>query len=66
MDKNENTMKLLTVAQAADMLGITKSSLYGLMHKRKIDYYKGRGGKMCYFSEDELKDWMTSSRIKSK
>lgn len=64
--KNENTIKLLTVAQAAEMLGITRSSLYGLMHQRKIDYYRSKGGKKCYFSLDDLTDWMTSSHITSK
>jgi excisionase family DNA binding protein len=52
--------KLLTVAQAGQLLNMTKGSMYGLVHQRKVPFCKR--GKRLYFSEKELRAWIMSGR----
>ena len=56
---------LLTTTEAAHYLGVKPSYLYKMMMRRAIPYYKP-GGKLCFFSRDDLDDWLTSIRIKSQ
>lgn len=57
--------KFLTFAQAADFMGISKSSLYKLTSKREIPYYKPTG-KALYFLAEDLEEWMSRGRQKSR
>lgn len=51
--------KLLNIDQAAQLLKLTRGSIYQLIHKGKIPYSKkGR----LYFSESELRKWINSGR----
>ena len=56
---------LLTTTEAAHYLGVKPSSLYKMMMRRAIPYYKP-GGKLCFFAKDDLDAWLTSIRIKSQ
>ena len=56
---------LLTTTEAAHYLGVKPSYLYKMMMRRAIPYYKP-GGKLCFFSRDDLDAWLTSIRIKSQ
>ena len=56
---------LMTTTEAAHYLGVKPSYLYKMMMRRAIPYYKP-GGKLCFFSRDDLDAWLTSIRIKSQ
>lgn len=60
---NERT--LLTTMEAAQYLGVKPSYLYKMMMRRAIPYYKP-GGKLCFFSREDLDAWLTNIRIKSQ
>ena len=53
--------KVLNLPQAAEFLSISKSYLYKLTSTNKIPYYKPRG-KLIYFLQSELIDWMLQGR----
>ncbi len=68
MDKQQisiNERGLLTTTEAAQYLGVKPSYLYKMMMRRAIPYYKP-GGKLCFFSREDLDTWLTSIRIKSQ
>lgn len=56
------TGKILTANQAAEFMGITKSYLYKLTHSRAISFFKPNG-KMVYFSEGDLIQYLTNIRV---
>ncbi len=60
-----NERGLLTTVEAAHYLGAKPSYLYKMMMRRAIPYYKP-GGKLCFFSREDLDAWQTSIRIKSQ
>ena len=60
-----NERVLLTTTEAAHYLGVKPSYLYKMMMRRAIPYYKP-GGKLCFFSREDLDAWLTSIRIKSQ
>ncbi len=49
--------KPLTIQEAADYLGFSKSHLYKLTAQNKIHHYKPQG-KMIYFNKMELNEWV--------
>ena len=68
MDKQQISTServLLTTTEAAHYLGVKPSYLYKMMMRRVIPYYKP-GGKLCFFSREDLDAWLTSVRIKSQ
>lgn len=65
MNSDEIQTEVLTMQQAADLLGITKSYLYKLVMARKITYYKGKGGKMTYFKREDIVAYMLHTKMPS-
>ena len=55
---------MLTSAEAAEYVGISRSQLYKLTYSNKIPHYKPRG-KMVYFDRNELDEWMKSDALNS-
>lgn len=54
--------RLLSVDQAAELLNLTRGTIYQLIHKGKIPYSKkGR----LYFSESELRNWIKAGRCQT-
>lgn len=49
----ENERNLMTTTEAARHLGVKPSYLYKMMVRRTIPYYKP-GGKLCFFSKEDL------------
>ncbi len=60
---NEEVDKFLTVEQLSIFIGLSKPTIYGLTHKRKLPYYK-TGKRLC-FKKSEIVNWITSSKVKS-
>lgn len=55
---------VLTVADAALMIGISESRVRHLTSERSLPFYKN--GKSTYFKKSEIEDWMLKKRIPSK
>ncbi len=55
------TKEVLTSAEAARYMGISKSYLYKLTMMNKIPHYKP-SGKMCFFNRQELEGWLQQNR----
>lgn len=62
--ENISDKEILTFAEAARFLGISKSLLYKLTAHLLVPHYKPRG-KMVYFEKSELKTWIRNGRIES-
>lgn len=56
--------KPLTFEEARSFLQISKSSLYKLVHRKEIEYFKPSGGKL-YFDKKVLLEYMRRGRVKS-
>ena len=61
----EENQKPLTFDEACEFLGVSKSLLYKLTHKREIKFSKPSGGKI-YFARSDLIEWMLSKPVKTK
>ena len=55
--------EVLTSAEAATYLGVTKSCLYKWTMSRQIPHYKSPTGKLCFFNRAEVEAWMQSCRV---
>lgn len=53
--------EIFNLEEAAVFLGMTKSQLYKLTHRRTIPFYKPTG-KLVVFVRQELIDWVKASR----
>lgn len=49
--------------EAAAFMGVTMSTLYKLVHMRRVPHYKSGGGKFTYFKRAELEAWLTAVRV---
>lgn len=54
---------IYTTAEACMFLGVKRNYLYELVRKRKIPYFKSRGGKLTYFKRKDLEEWMTDNNF---
>ena len=54
--------KVLTINEAALLLGLSKHYLYKLTCKKMIPHYKP-GVKLLYFDREELEAWMKRNRV---
>ena len=54
----------LTLEEAADYLGFSKSYLYKLTSANKIPHYKPQG-KRLYFAKSELDTWLFRNPVKT-
>ncbi len=55
----------LTLEEAADYLGFSKSHLYKLTSANKIPHYKPQG-KRIYFDQCELNTWLRRNPVKTE
>ena len=53
---------ILTLAEAAEYMGLKKSYLYRLTHEKRIRHYKPNN-KMIYFRVEDIIAWLTSNPI---
>lgn len=57
--------EVLTSAEVAKYMGISKAYLYKLTMKQQIPHYKPLG-KICYFQRAEIEAWLTTNRVATK
>jgi excisionase family DNA binding protein len=55
-----NADQPLTIQQAADFLSLSISTIYSLVQRRDIPFYKSR--KRLYFSKVDLMEWIKTGR----
>ena len=69
LDRIENSLvnqkEVLTLEEAAQYTGFSKSYLYKLTRSAKIPHYKP-AGKLCYFNRFELDQWLQQNRISTQ
>lgn len=54
--------EFLSLDEAAQYAGLTKSALYKLTHNKQIPFSKPNG-KMCYFKRTDIENWMMSNPV---
>jgi len=54
----------MNIDQLASFLGLAKPTVYGLIHKQKIPYFKASS--RLYFIKSEIVNSITSLRVKTK
>ena len=59
------TKEVLTSAEVARYMGISRSYLYKLTMKQLIPHYKPMG-KVCYFNRRELENWLQQNKCYNK
>ena len=56
---------VLTVNEAAIILGVSVYNVYRKVSEREIPHYKSPGGKIVYFNKPELESWMMQNKVKT-
>lgn len=68
LDRIENLLRasktIMSLEEASEYTGISRSYLYKLTAKGEIPFSKPRG-KMIYFSKEKLDEWLLSNTRKS-
>lgn len=54
--------EMLTIKEACEYTGFTRSYMYKLLNAKKIPHYKPNGGRV-YFDRNELVAWLKRNRI---
>jgi len=54
--------ELLSVEEAADYLGVKKSTIYGWIFRRKVPFVKV--GRLVKFRGEALRKWLTDREVK--
>ena len=54
----------MTIKQVSIFIGLAKPTVYGLVHKRQIPYFKA--SKRLYFKKSDIVKWITSSKLTTK
>lgn len=54
----------MTIDETAKLLNLAKSSVYGLVHQKKIPFHKV--GKKLYFSKEAILQWIAKGKQNTK
>jgi excisionase family DNA binding protein len=57
-----NEKKVLTLDEACNFTGLSKSYLYKLTSSRQVPHFKPRG-KLVYFDREQLEAWLLSNPV---
>lgn len=61
-----NEKEYLDVQETCFFLGISKSHLYKLNHRKVLPFYKPSGSKKVYYLKSDLVKYLTENRFMSK
>ncbi len=64
INSNISNKQALTLTEASNYIGISKTYMYQLTHKHLIPHYKPNG-KQVYFDRLELDKWLLSNPIRN-
>lgn len=56
--------EFISIEQAANVVNLSKHTIYSMVNRREIPYYKR--GKRLYFKSLELREWIGSQKVKSR
>lgn len=56
--------EVLNLEEAANFLGVAKSTLYKMTHLNQLPYFKP-AGKLIFFEKQKLIDWVRGAKSKS-
>ena len=59
---NTPTDELLSVGQAAELLNLTSTTVYGMVYEKRIPFSKPPGSGRLYFLRSELLEWVKNGR----
>ena len=57
--------EVLNLEEAADFLGVAKSTLYKMTHLNQLPYFKP-AGKLIFFEKKDLLDWVRGVKVMSE
>ncbi|MEO7214928.1 helix-turn-helix domain-containing protein [Mucilaginibacter sp.] len=63
-DNGITLKEMLTIVEASEYMGISKSSLYKMTMRSELPTYRP-GGKKVYLKRTEINDWLASQRRNS-
>lgn len=58
--KPQEQVEILTIDDAAKVLGMSKQSLYGMTSRGEIPFHKRPDGRKLYFLKSELISWIAN------
>lgn len=62
--ESKNINDIFDVKEVAEHIKLSLPTIYGLVHKSKLPYYKK--DKKLYFRKDEINKWLSEGRNESK
>ena len=62
--KSPTINDFINIQETSELIGLAKSTIYGLVHRKKIPYYKV--GKVLYFSREGILKWISDSQYNTK
>ncbi len=63
-DKFDSGKEVLTLQEAAQYMGIARSSLYKMTSNQTIPFYRPNG-KLIFFDKDDILTWIRKNRVVS-
>ena len=60
----QTELNFIPIEEAALMVNLAKNTLYGMVGRREIPFYKR--GKKLYFKPAELREWIGSNKVQSR
>ena len=61
-DKFDSGKEVLTLQEAAQYMGIARSSLYKMTSSQTIPFYRPNG-KLIFFEKDDILSWIRRNRV---
>ena len=61
-DKFDSGKEVLTLQEAAEYMGIARSSLYKMTSNQTIPFYRPNG-KLIFFEKDDILSWIRRNRV---
>ncbi len=61
-DKFDSGKEVLTLQEAAQYMGIARSSLYKMTSNQTIPFYRPNG-KLIFFEKDDILSWIRRNRV---
>ena len=61
-DKFDSGKEVLTLQEAAQYMGIARSSLYKMTSNQAIPFYRPNG-KLIFFDKDDILTWIRKNRV---
>ena len=61
-DKFDSGKEVLTLQEAAQYMGIARSSLYKMTSNQTIPFYRPNG-KLIFFDKDDILTWIRRNRV---